>query len=306
MKNHSRTVDAIPPKVMSSFLVHARERSVFWYDMFYLCATLGLRNSECRELKQHHIDWHTQTLCLIDSKNIRSFITRRAHQQFDAHWLSIGRRWLREHIRDKNIGLIVRLANTKEGLEELAHEYGVASSFFTFYQRYRQRHLPHFRQLAAKQAPVGRIIDLSQYPKARDILKRRYEQSCQQHWQYLFAREELSSHKAKGDVPVSRQMVYHVCCQIRKKLEKKLKGIRVGLHSCRKFAVQRVVSITKDVFTASVWIGHGNGKGNLAMTEYYLNRSAQHQEQINRRLGAGICQIEYTVPFTQRSPKLLI
>lgn len=90
MKNHSRTVDAIPPKVMPSFLVHARERGVFWYDMFYLCATLGLRNSECRELKQHHIDWHTQTLCLIDSKNIRSFITCRAHQQFDAHWLSIG------------------------------------------------------------------------------------------------------------------------------------------------------------------------------------------------------------------------
>ncbi|WP_152447711.1 hypothetical protein [Vibrio owensii] len=59
---------------------------------------------------------------------------------------------MREHIRDKNIGLIVRLANTKEGFEELAHEYGVASSFFTFYQRYHQRHLPHFRQLATKQA----------------------------------------------------------------------------------------------------------------------------------------------------------
>ncbi|MDG2810243.1 hypothetical protein P7L89_26925, partial [Vibrio parahaemolyticus] len=108
----------------------------------------------------------------------------------------------------------------------------------------------------------------------------------------------------KSDAPVSRQMVYHICCQIREKLEKKLKGIRVGLHSCRKFAVQRVVSITKDVFTASVWIGHG--KGNLAMTEHYLNRSAQHQEQVNRQLGAGICQIEYTVPFTQRTPKLLI
>ncbi len=82
-------------------------------------------------------------------------------------------------------------------------------------------------------------------------------------------------------------MVYHVCCQIREKLEKKLKGIRVGLHSCRKFAVQRVVSITKGVFTASVWIGYG--KGNLAMTEHYLNRLAQRQEQVNRRLGTDMC-----------------
>ncbi|WP_265182878.1 hypothetical protein [Vibrio parahaemolyticus] len=42
------------------------------------------------------------------------------------------------------------------------------------------------------------------------------------------------------------------------------------------------------------------------MTEHYLNRSAQRQEQVNRWLGAGICQIEYTVPFTQSTPKLLI
>ncbi|EHK4784344.1 hypothetical protein I9G03_002549 [Vibrio parahaemolyticus] len=306
MKHHSRTVDAIPPQAMQSFLTQARERGVFWYDMFYLCATLGLRNSECRELKQHHIDWQTQTLCLSDSKNVRSFVTRRSHQNFDSHWLSIGRRWLREHIRDKNIGLIVRIVNSKEGLEELAHEYGVISSYLIFYKLYRQRHLPRFRQQAQNQAPVGRTIDLSLYPKARDILKRRHEHSRLQDWQHLFAREELGSNKATGDKPVSRQMVYNVCCQLRQKLERKLKGIRVGLHSCRKFAVQRVVSITKDVFTASVWIGHGNGRGNLTMTEHYLNRSARHQEQVNKRLGAGICQIEYTASTPHNISKLLI
>lgn len=306
MQHYPRTVDAIPPQVMPSFLAQARERGLFWFDMFYLCATLGLRNSECRELKLHHIDWQTQTLSLGDSKNVRSFITRRAHQYFDNHWLSIGRRWLREHIRDKNISLIVRLANSKEGLEELAHEYDVASSYLSFYQHYRQRHLPRFRQQAAKQAPIGRTIDLSQYPKARDILKRRHEQSCQQGWQHLFAREELGSRKAVGDKPVSRQMVYHVCCQLREKLEKKLRGIRVGLHSCRKFAVQRVVSVTKDVFTASVWVGHGNGRGNLTMTEHYLNRSARRQEQVSKRLGAGICQFEYMDTTSPLPSKLLI
>ncbi|TOO83620.1 hypothetical protein, partial [Vibrio parahaemolyticus] len=103
---------------------------------------------------------------------------------------------------------------------------------------------------------------------------------------------ELGHARSIGDKPVSRQMVYHICCQLREALAVKLKGIRVGLHSCRKFAVQRVVSVTRDVFTASVWVGHGNGRGNLAMTEHYLNRSVRRQHQVNKRLGAGIRQFE--------------
>ncbi|MBM4859775.1 hypothetical protein HYO44_20335 [Vibrio parahaemolyticus] len=62
----------------------------------------------------------------------------------------------------------------------------------------------------------------------------------------------------------------------------------MGLHSCRKFAVRRVVSLTRDIFTASVWVG----RGSVAMTEHYLNRSAQRQKQVNKRLGAGIGQFE--------------
>ncbi|EHK2925020.1 hypothetical protein J7Y46_004932 [Vibrio parahaemolyticus] len=53
-----------------------------------------------------------------------------------------------------------------------------------------------------------------------------------------------------------------------------------------------MVNLTRDVFTASVWVGHGNGRGNLSMTEHYLNRSAQHQRQVSKRLGAGIGQFE--------------
>ncbi len=161
-----------------------------------------------------------------------------------------------------------------------------------FYQQYRTRHFPHFHAKAKRQAPAGRVIDLSLYPKARDLLQRRDRQATAQGWAYLFSREALKHGRAVGDKPVSRQMVYHICCQLRERLAKKLQGIRVGLHSCRKFAVQRVVSVTRDVFTASVWVGHGNGRGNLAMTEHYLNRSARRQAQVSRRLGAGIGQFE--------------
>lgn len=57
------------------------------------------------------------------------------------------------------------------------------------------------------------MIDLSLYPKAHQMLRKRYEHSYHQGWQYLFPRDELTSHKVEGDKPVSRQMVYHVCCQ---------------------------------------------------------------------------------------------
>ncbi|MCQ9091282.1 site-specific integrase [Vibrio alginolyticus] len=292
MTAETRTMDAIPANTMRDFLHAAKARGQFWYDMFYLCAALGLRNSECRELKRSHIDWSTQTLHLSDSKGTRAFITRRANQRFESHWLPVGRRWLREHARDKHISLIVRLVSSVVGLRELAEEYGLESEFALFYQQYRAEHLPRFRQEAEKDAPTGRVLDLSLYPKARDLLKRREEQAAAQGWDYLFARGALNHVRAQGDKPVSRQMVYHVCCQLREGLANKLKGIRVGLHSCRKFAVQRVVSVTRDVFTASVWVGHGNGRGNLAMTEHYLNRSTRRQRQVSQRLGAGIGQFE--------------
>ncbi|TOM95270.1 hypothetical protein CGH67_26840 [Vibrio parahaemolyticus] len=292
MTTLSRTMDAIPANTMRDFLQAAKARGQFWYDMFYLCAALGLRNSECRELKRGHIHWQSQTLHLDDSKGTRAFITRRANQRFESHWLSIGRRWLREHVRDKHISLIVRLVSSSAGLMELAEEYGLKSEFSLFAQQYRARHLPRFRAEAEKHAPSGRVIDLSLYPKALDLLKKREEQAKTQGWRHLFARGELGHARSIGDKPVSRQMVYHICCQLREALAVKLKGIRVGLHSCRKFAVQRVVSVTRDVFTASVWVGHGNGRGNLAMTEHYLNRSVRRQHQVNKRLGAGIRQFE--------------
>lgn len=221
MLTFSRTMDAIPTNTMRDFLRAAKARHPFWYDMFYLCATLGLRNSECRELKCHHINWNNQTLHLRDNKSTRAFITRRANQHFEAHWLAIGRRWLREHVRDKHISLIVRLVNSSGGLMELAEEYGLKSEFALFYQQYRTRHLPRFRLEAEKQAPTRRMIDLSLYPKVLNLLRKCDEQSKAQGWTHLFARAELKHVRTVGDKPVSRQMVYHICCQLREGLAKK-------------------------------------------------------------------------------------
>ncbi|EJG1885653.1 hypothetical protein BS049_RS23270 [Vibrio parahaemolyticus] len=167
--------------------------------MFYLCATLGLRNSECRELKNGHIDWATQTLHLRDSKGTRAFITRRANQHFEAHWLAVGRRWLRENIRDKHISLIVRMAHFSQWLNELAEEYGVLDAFSEFYKQYRDDVLPRFRLEAQKQAPKGRRIDLSLYPKALSILRCRHQHALERDGEYLFARCELGRGKAIGD-----------------------------------------------------------------------------------------------------------
>lgn len=80
MTLYSRTMGAIPTNAMSDFLHATKVRGQFWYDMFHLCATLGLRNNECRELKIEHFDEQTQTRHLSDSKSIRAFITRHANQ----------------------------------------------------------------------------------------------------------------------------------------------------------------------------------------------------------------------------------
>ncbi|MCG9702254.1 hypothetical protein L1D19_19420 [Vibrio natriegens] len=67
---------------------------------------------------------------------------------FEHYWLSIGRRWLREHIRDRHISLIVRLVNISSGLVGLAQEYGREPEFIQFYQQHRAHHFPHFHAKA--------------------------------------------------------------------------------------------------------------------------------------------------------------
>lgn len=292
MSYSQKFVDAIPEKLLPLFLKKAQIQGEFWYDMFLLCSTFGLRNIECRELAIKQIDWHTQQIYLTHSKSTKSHITKQANILFEKKWLAIGRRWLKEHIKDPHIGLIVRLVSEHEGLCQLAEEYGLRTSFLSFRHHYYQSHIATFRAKVTKTAPQGRSIDFSAYPEAKRILKKRYHRyHCEGH--FLFPRDELKSHHAVGDKPVSRQTVYNIIQSIKNQLTKKCHNLKLGLHSCRKYAVQKVAKVMNDIFAASIWIGHGNGQGSVAMTERYLNQSQRRRHEIDKRLALFAQQNDY-------------
>jgi L-aminopeptidase/D-esterase-like protein len=71
---------------------------------------------------------------------------------------------------------------------------------------------------------------------------------------------------------------------ISNKFREALRGIRTGLHSFRKSAVQRVAEVMGDVLAASIWVGHGNGSGDLSTTQNYLNKSQRRMDEINEKL----------------------
>jgi hypothetical protein len=48
--------------------------------------------------------------------------------------------------------------------------------------------------------------------------------------------------------------------------------------------VQRVAEVMGDVLAASIWVGHGNGSGDLSTTQNYLNKSQRRINEINEKL----------------------
>lgn len=294
MNQKSLAVDAIPEKLMPDFLKQAHTIHYFWHDMFLLCATFGLRNIECRELMRNQINFKTKTLTLTNTKAEKTRLTKRVNQHLNEQWLLKGRSWLRRHISDPHAALIVRLASSLRDLTVLAQEYQVEREYKQAQQAFLNREKPRVRAQFERQVTASRVIDFSAFPSIERLL--RYRCQRYQHRQYLFPRDELSRnrHCQNGDAPLSRQSVYNVVQKIRSQLSTKLKGIRLGLHSCRKLAVQRVASLMKDTFAASVWIGHGNGRGDLAMTERYLNRSQRRYAEVNLKLSKA-CHNDYSV-----------
>ncbi|GAL15952.1 hypothetical protein JCM19233_6974 [Vibrio astriarenae] len=127
------------------------------------------------------------------------------------------------------------------------------------------------------------MIDFSMFEHVERILRKRVALGGV----YLFPSEEVAG-KQGGDKPVSRQSVYNVIQKIRTLLGNQLKGVRLGLHSCRKFAIQQVMKLTKDIFKASIWVGHGRGRGNITMTERYLERSQHSCRDVNLRLSKSL------------------
>ncbi|EGQ8057185.1 hypothetical protein HPX47_004643 [Vibrio alginolyticus] len=290
----SQAVDAIPENVMPKFLHFAKEIAPFWHDMFLLCATFGLRNIECREMKMSQIDFSAKTIILSDTKSERAQLTRKVNQELESQWLLKGRAWLRQRMLDHNSSLIVRLASSTQELALIAEEYQLDNAYHRARLKFYEQKREVLRVRLSKKNGFSRRLDFSSFHEIEAMLRRRSGQY--QNRIYLFPRDELQPYLKQqrksnkgGDFPLSRQSVYNVVQKIRSQLAERLKGIRLGLHSCRKFAVQRVATLIDDTFAASIWIGHGNGKGDLTMTERYLNRSERRYDEINLKSSKACC-----------------
>ncbi|EHK2889684.1 hypothetical protein J7G16_004597 [Vibrio parahaemolyticus] len=286
MNTKTQAVDAIPEALMPRFLQAANNVHVFWYDMFLLCATFGLRNIECRELKLSQIDLENKVITLNETKTDKANLTKKINRHLEKQWVVLGRGWLRKRINDRNASLIVRLASSSEELAILADEYQLKNQYLKAKRKYYEKEAPSLRERLTCKLSPSRRIDFSSFNDIEAMLRKRM--CCYKGRRYLFPRGELQrktcTRTDHDDFPLSRQSVYNVLQKIRMTLHNHLEGIRLGLHSCRKFAVQKVAHLMKDTFAASVWIGHGNGKGNLTMTERYLNRSKRRYEEINLKL----------------------
>ena len=288
---NTKAVDAIPQEVQAKFLAAAKTRSLFWLHMFTLCSELGLRNIEARELSPNDVDLVNGTVTLHDSKQVRAYITKQANKAVDAQWLIQGRKWLRQNIDDPMVSLIVRLPTDTAQLANLATEYELLEEFTKARESHYSASIDEARSVAAKTAPKGRSIDISRNKKVINILSKRMAKYAD--YGYLFPACELNSNRAKGNgfAPVSRQTVYRIVREIRQEVEalgpkfrNALKGIRTGLHSWRKTAVQRVSS-TFDLLAASMWVGHSD----IAVTTAYLNKSQRRLDEINEKLATMNC-----------------
>lgn len=287
MKNLS--VDAIPQELEKHFMYEASLLGSFWRDMFQLCLTFGLRNSEARELQASHIDLKANTITLTDSKQLRSHVTKATNKMIDASWLTEGRKFLRSAINNDLAPLFVRMCTDLKQLEALADEYDLLEEYKKARQQHRESNLKTYQALALKTAPKARRVDFSRYPEIKKMLKAR----CNRYknlGDFLFPACELKSNRASSFSPVTRQSVYRVIAAIRSKLETKakkfkeiLEGIRLGLHSARKAAVQRIANAL-DIMSASLFIGHGNGSGDIATTQRYLDRSERRLTEISQKL----------------------
>lgn len=280
--------DAIPQELERDFLRIARTKGAFWYDQLTLCSLFGLRNIEARELRASEINFTDNKIRLTNSKQVKSFITKEANKAFNEQWLKEGRKWLRKNVDDNNISLIVRLATTTEMLEELADEYDLKDEFITAKNTSYDALIDPLRAEKSKFAPVGRVLDLSKVaPGVIKMLRKRAEQANRSGSDFLFPANEIKNNRAKGQgfEPVTRQSAYRVIKAITLELKasslkaKKAIGKKIiSLHSLRKLVVQFVAD-TKGLMQASMFIGHGNGKGDLATTQDYLDKSQDAIEE---------------------------
>lgn len=286
---NSMAADGIPAEIQSKFLSLIKDKNVFWFDMFSLCALHGLRNSEARNMVASEVDLELCTITLSNSKGQKAYITKQSNKAVDNDWLKQGRKWLRENVDDNNISLIVRIAQDTKQLEALADEYDLLNEFNQARETHYNANIDEQRAIALKSVPHGRVIDFSRCNKTKRILEKRVNKSLSTGCEYLFPANELSGNraKAKGFEPVTRQSAYRVMKSVREqivllgaKFKKALSGVRASLHSWRKAKVQKVASVMNDVLAASLYIGHAD----VATTNAYMNKSEKRIKEINEAL----------------------
>jgi integrase len=306
-------VDQVPAQVAHHFIEAMRKRGEFWYDMFVVALDLGLRNVEVREMQPDMINLEDNTLTLFDSKQVRAYVTKKANKQVDQQWLIEGRKLLRHKIGGDLAPLLVRMAVDTKQLAALAEEYDLTERYKKEQAEHYAENIEQARTDAAKTAPEGRTIDLSPFPGTLSILRKRQRSALASGSEYLWPANELNGNRAKskGFEPVTRQSAKRIVDDVNKtlramggKIAKALEGIRLGLHSCRKAALQRAVKIFDDILEASKWLGHGNGEGDLATTTKYMNRSEQAAKERGRKMKPAFVTVHKQADKLYNNPQI--
>lgn len=318
-EKESKASDAIPVKLQARYLTEMRKldkrnaaknpaADSFWYDMTVLSLDFGLRNIEAREMQVSEVHFGERDedgemsdsyVLLNYSKQVKSFVTKYANKLISKDWILYGQKFLSDIAIEQGDEIRKYAADgagdTETGDDKELVRIAIKLGVIDLYNQEKELHYwenePVCKEAARRSPnrPKGRKIYISQYPESERILRKRVKLAKETGSDYLFPANSLPGNRAaaKGYDPITRQTVYRVIRTIRDKIadmsvkfKKILKETRLGLHSCRKAACQRVFRDTKDLLAASIFLGHGNGSGNIAVTQAYMDKSVARKKEV--------------------------
>ena len=295
MKRLTRACDAIPIQLIPRYFELMREKNIFWYEMHLITISFGLRNCEARTLTTSDVNIRKKLITLKNEKQVITWVKKMARKSLNERLITTMQMFLHKEAmkqEDHSRLLLSDLLSTEKSLMILAHKLDCVSKIKILKKEYFKKNMPKqvekFRK--SKLRPSGRVIDISEHKKVLKILKRRIRWAQKAGSRFLFNSSELGSNRSQSftQTPVTRQSVYYILRDVSQKLsdenpsfKKQLSEITLGLHSLRKRVVQNIAN-KYDLFSASVWIGHGGGKGDIKTTQRYLNKSYEQELIINK------------------------
>ena len=319
-EKESMAADAIPVKVQAKYLAemsridkkNSRKNPLaagFWHDLSTLALDFGLRNIEARELRLSEIvlggadDEEGDDYVLLNySKQVKSFVTKNAHVMIKKDWIINAQKLLFDFATEQGDEVRKYAADdagdTETGcdkeLVKIAIKLGVEDTYQQEKELHYWQNIAAARNAARKlsKKPKGRKIYIKGYPHSVAILLKRIKAAHESGSDYLFPANSLPGNRAqaKGFEPVTRQTAYRIIRTVREKIaassvkfRKLLKDIRICLHSCRKAACQRVFKETGDLLEASIFLGHGNSEGDIAVTQAYMDKSKARKKEVYKR-----------------------